>query len=390
MEEKIWRKSKVLNCGKLYETFKGEGIDFFTGVPDSTFKDWMKFLADNHGDGLTNIVAANECEAVAVASGYHFSTGSCGVVYMQNSGFGKTVNPITSLADPEVYSVPMLLMIGWRGEPEKKDEPQHKKMGRIMLPLLDVLEIPYVMLPEDQDGAAKAIAAAKEQAMQDKCPYALIVRKGIFEAYEQRNKVTQNYEMNREDAIKAIVDGFSGNEVVVSTTGKASRELFELREALGQGHQNDFLTVGSMGCSSSIALGVTLGLAARNKERPVFIFDGDGAAIMQEGAFSTIGHYGSRNLTHILFDNEAYGSTGGQPTTSPTVNFVGAALANNYKGAREVKSREGLVSAMRDLKESEGPQLLVVKVNKGARKDLGRPTTTPIENKVNFMNFLSN
>jgi len=374
-----------MRCEDLWGVFKKEGLNFFSGVPDSTFKDWMKFLADKHGDGLSNIIACNECEAIAIASGYHLASGEVGIAYMQNAGLGKTVNPITSLADPDVYSIPMLLMIGWRGEPGKKDEPQHKKMGRVTLPLLDTLEIPYAELPENEQDAAKVISEAKSHALANNAPYAIIVKKGMFEQYDQVKGTKQDYEMTREDAIKLIVDHFDGSEAVVSTTGKASRELFESREIKNQGHQNDFLTVGSMGCTASIALGIAL----MKPDKRVFVFDGDGAVIMQEGALSTIGYYAPKNLCHILFDNEAYGSTGGQPTTSTAVDFERLALANSYGSARKVDSRGGLVSALAEMRSEEGPQLLVIKVRKGARKDLGRPTTTPIENKEAFMGFLS-
>ena len=325
----------MINCEKLYNSFKKEEIDFFTGVPDSTFKDWMKYLADNHNKKLTNIIASNECEAVAIASGYHLATGKVGVVYLQNSGLGKTVNPITSLADPEVYSIPMLLMIGWRGEPGKKDEPQHKKMGRITLPLLDTLEIPYFELPENQTEAEDLISKVKSKTITQNRPYALIIKKGLFETYEQKNKTLQDYEMDREEAIKTTINELSGNEVIVSTTGKTSRELFEYRKEKQQSHQNDFLTVGAMGCSASIALGIAL----NQKEKQVYVFDGDGAVIMQEGTLSTIGNYSPRNLYHIVFDNESYDSTGGQPTTSTTVNFEKLALANNYLSAKTVQTK---------------------------------------------------
>lgn len=373
-----------MKCEDLWGIFEKEGLTFFTGVPDSTFNDWMKFLAANHGEGLRNIVACNECEAVAIAAGHHLATGGLAVVYMQNAGLGKAVNPLTSLADPEVYSIPMILMIGWRGEPGKKDEPQHRKMGRIMLPLLEVLEVPYADLPGEEGEAAKVITEAASHALEHRTPYALIVKKGIFECYEPAGTSKQEREMTREDAITALLDALGGEEVIVSTTGKTSREVFEYREARGQGHQSDFLTVGSMGCSASIALGVALG----KKDRKVLIFDGDGAVIMQEGALSTIGHYLPPNLYHVVFDNQAYDSTGGQPTTSPTVDFERLAMANNYKGAVTVEKRENLGPAFGDMLSAGGPRMLIVKVRKGARKDLGRPTATPIENKDAFMGEL--
>lgn len=374
----------MFSCEKLFEAFKKNDLLLFTGVPDSTFKDWMKFLADEHGKRLTNIIACNECEAVANVAGYNLATGKIGVAYMQNAGEGKTVNPLTSLCDPEVYSIPVLLMIGWRGEPGKKDEPQHVKMGKVTIPLLETLGVPYKILPDNIEEAEKVIQEMKEKAEKIKSPVAVIMKKGILEKYEAKNKVKTNFEMTREDAIKAIVDNLEGNEAIVSTTGKTSRELFEYREELGQDHNKDFLTVGSMGCSASIANGIAL----QKPEKQVFVFDGDGAVVMQMGALATIGHYKPKNLYHIIFDNNAHDSTGGQPTVSDTLNFEQIALACGYKAAKTVEKKADLEEAIKKMKSSNGPQMLIVKVNKGARKDLGRPTTTPIENKEGFMGFL--
>lgn len=374
-----------MKCEELWQVLQEEGLTFFTGVPDSTFNDWMKFLADNHGVCLENIIACNECEAVAVAAGHHLATGGLAVVYMQNAGLGKAVNPLTSLADPEVYSIPMLLLIGWRGEPGKRDEPQHRKMGRITLPLLGVLEVPYALLPDDAGKAARVVRDAANHSIHNKTPYALIVRKGVFGPYSQKPGEEEECEMTREDAIRTILDTFSGRELVVSTTGKTSRELFEHRDAKGQGHQFDFLTVGSMGCSASIALGVAMG----KKDRKILVFDGDGSLLMQQGALSTIGHYRPSNLYHVVFDNQSYDSTGGQPTTSRTVDFEHLAEASNYRAAQTVKNKQDLKAALRETLADEGPRMLIVKIRRGARKDLGRPTTTPIENKQAFMSELA-
>ncbi len=374
----------MISCEKLFEIFKKNNLLFFTGVPDSTFKEWMKFLADEHGGRLTNIIACNECEAVATAAGYYLATDKVGVVYMQNAGEGKTVNPITSLCDPEVYSIPVLLMIGWRGEPGKKDEPQHKKMGRVMIPLLEALEIPYKILPDNVEGAEKVIEEMKKIAENNKTPVVIIIKKKTFEGYEAKKKIKTDYEMTREDAIKVIVDNLDGSEAIVSTTGKTSRELFEYRVARGE-KPRDFYTVGSMGCCISIANGITL----QKPDIRVFVFDGDGAVLMQMGSLATVGHYKPKNLYHIVFDNASYDSTGGQPTVSPTVNIKEVALACGYKSAKTIETKADLEKAIKETNSSEGPKMLIVKVNKGARKDLGRPTTTPIENKGAFMKNLN-
>jgi len=367
----------------LYGIFRKNGLTFFCGVPDSTFKDWMKFLAD--GRGPENIVTVNECEAVALCAGYHLGTGKIGVAYMQNAGEGHTVNPIASLCDPEVYSIPLLLMIGWRGEPGKPDEPQHRKMGKITLPLLDVLGIPYSVLEDDPRKIERELGKAVDYMKKKNAPYAIVIRKGLVQEYGQKKEAVQSCEMLREDAIKAIVDSLKPEDVVVSTTGKTSRELFEYRDCKKQGHQRDFYTVGSMGCAAPIALGI----AMQNKRKRVFIFDGDGAVLMHMGTLATIGHYAPKNLYHIVFDNESHESTGGQPTVSPTVDFAKVALACGYKKAHEVKAENELEMKFKDMIKHDGPSMLVVKVRKGSRPDLGRPTTTPIENKSALMKFLS-
>jgi len=372
----------MVTCEQLFGIFKKNGFTFFSGVPDSTFKDWMKFLQDE--ESLTNIIAVNECEATAICAGYHLATGKTGVVYMQNSGEGKTINPLTSLCDPEVYSIPVLLMIGWRGEPKKKDEPQHKKMGRVMIPLLKTLEINHIVLEDDVEKIERDIRKAKEELSKNNAPFAIIIRKGLIEKYEQKKERMQDLELTREDALKEIVDKLNKNDIVVSTTGKTSRELFEYREEKTQGHGNDFYTVGSMGCASSIALGVAL----EKKDRNVFVFDGDGAFLMQMGTAATIGKYAPENLFHVVFDNESHDSTGGQPTVSGNTDFQKIASACGYNNTEEVSQKKDLVEKFEKLKMQRGPSLLLVRVKRGARKDLGRPTTTPKENKQSFMKSL--
>ena len=249
--------------------------------------------------------------------------------------------------------------------------------------MLDTLEIPYKILPDKIQEAEKIISEIKEKAERTKSPVAIIIKTGLLEEYEAKNKVKTNFEMAREDAIKSIVSNLNGNEAIISTTGKTSRELFEYRVARNE-KPRDFYTVGSMGCSASIANAIAL----QKSNKKVFVFDGDGAVIMQMGALATIGHYKAKNLYHIIFDNGTHDSTGGQPTVSSTVDFEQIALACGYKAAKTVETKVELEKAIKKMKSSEGPQMLVVKVNKGARKDLGRPTIPPIENKEGFMGFL--
>ncbi|MBS3085520.1 phosphonopyruvate decarboxylase [Candidatus Pacearchaeota archaeon] len=373
----------MIICEDLFEIFKKNDLTFFTGVPDSVFKDWMSFLADKHNKKLTNIIACNECEATAIATGYHLATGKVGVVYMQNAGLGKAVNPLTSLCDKEVYSIPLILMIGWRGEPGNKDEPQHKKMGRIMVPLLKTLEIPYAIMPDNKEKVDLIISKAKQIAVEKNQPVAIIIKKETFTKYSSRINYKQTYEMTREEAIKTILDSLSGSEAIISTTGKASRELFEYR--ISKHHKpHDFYTVGSMGCASSIAFGIALQIP----NRKIVILDGDGAVLMQLGTLATIGHYKPKNILHLIFDNNSHESTGGQPTVSNTVDFKKIALASGYGFAKIVYTKKQVITAINKINYLKGPAMLVIKVKNGSRLDLGRPTKTPLENKTVFMKFL--
>jgi phosphonopyruvate decarboxylase len=368
-----------MQCQELFKIFKGFGVNFFTGVPDSTFKGWMSFLDAKNGKDLENIVACNECEAIAIASGYHLATGKIGVVYMQNSGLGKTVNPLTSLCDPEVYSIPLIMLIGWRGKPGEKDEPQHRKMGHITLPLLETLEVPYEILPSENKAAQKVLKKMHALAMTKSRPVALIIQSDVIEEYSSVKK-SSDFNLGREETIGLIVQNLPKNSLVVSTTGKISRELYEIRVKNGQ-KPSDFYTVGSMGCSASIGLGIAL----QKSKKSIFVLDGDGAVIMQMGALSTIGHYQPKNLIHIVLDNESYDSTGGQPTNSPFVNFSQIAKDCGYRWTKQINDSRGLISALKNISKAKGPALLAVKVRKGSRKDLGRPETTPAENKKTFM-----
>jgi phosphonopyruvate decarboxylase len=361
------------------------GLDFFSGIPDSTFKTWMTFLDHEHGKKLQNIIACNECEAVAIVTGYHLATGKIGVVYMQNAGEGKTVNPLVSLCHPEVYSIPLFLMIGWRGEPGEKDEPQHQKMGKITIPLLELLDIPYKILPDSLEEAESRIQELIEIANTEKKPVALIIKRGILEKGVKDDPFDPVFDLNREDAIHIIMNNLLGSEIIISTTGKTSRELFEYRISRGE-TPRDFYTVGGMGCAASIALGVAL----QNSNKKVIILDGDGSLLMQMGSMATIGHYAPENLYHILIDNRSHDSTGGQPTVSKTVKFEEIARACGYKSAKTLRTEGELSQCIREINTEQGSLMIIVNVNKGARNNLGRPTTTPIQNKKEFMKLIRN
>jgi phosphonopyruvate decarboxylase len=374
----------MLNCKKFHKLLVDKGIEFFTGVPDSLLKDFNAYIMDYTNDD-NHIIASNEGASIALAAGYYLATKKIGLVYMQNSGLGNAVNPLTSLVDPDVYSIPLLLLIGWRGEPGKKDEPQHVKQGKITLKLLETLGIPYNLLPNDIKNTQEVLNKAFRYMNKYNAPYALVVKKDTFEKYEYKEETNQEFELSREDAIKLIIKELSDTDIVVSTTGMSSRELFENREQMKQVHSNDFLTVGSMGHASQIALGI----AISTPEQQIFCLDGDGAIIMHMGSLGIIGSKSPKNFKHIVINNGSHDSVGGQPTIGYEIDIASIALNCKYKSAFKVETKIELLEKISLLKSIEGPSLLEIRVNKGHRENLGRPTINPQENKKMFMNFLS-
>jgi len=357
------------------------GADFYTGVPDSLLKALCNELLHRYPhDPSHHIIAANEGNAAAIAAGYHLATGKVPVVYLQNSGEGNLVNPVASLLYPDVYGIPVLFVIGWRGEPGVHDEPQHVFQGKITRSLLDVLEIPSFVVRKETSEAKLAearkqfddVLAAGHQA-------AFVIEKGALTS-ELAVDWKNDYMLTRERALEILLE-FTGDAPIVSTTGKASRELYELREKRGEGHGRDFLTVGSMGHASSIALGYAL---QRPDER-VYVVDGDGAALMHMGAMAVIGQAQPKNLVHVLIDNEAHESVGGFPTAAKNVDFCTVARSCGYRFVVEADNESSLRSALAALREKDGPSLFVIRCAIGARTDLGRPKTTPLENKNAFM-----
>jgi len=365
------------------KTLEANGITFFAGVPDSLLKNVCAYITD-HSSKENNLITANEGAAVGVAAGHYLATGQIPMVYMQNSGLGNTVNPLLSLADEKVYSIPMLLMIGWRGEPGVHDEPQHVKQGEVTLPLLGTMGIPYIVLPEEDIAAAAAIGAVITDCKNTHKPHAIVIKKGTFGSYKLRNKAENSYPLCREDALKLVTGQLPNDAIVVSTTGKLSRELYEYRDAMKQSHESDFLTVGSMGHSSSIALGIALA----KPERKVFCFDGDGAFIMHMGALTNIGNLAPTNYIHVLFNNGAHESVGGQPTLGFNIDVEAIAKACGYAHAVNVETEDEINKAISDALASQGPSLIEIKVSINSREDLGRPKSTPIENKEAFMKFI--
>ena len=365
------------------DTLGSYGIDFFAGVPDSLLKNICAYIADNK-DAKHNVIAANEGAAVGLAAGYHLATGKIGVVYMQNSGEGNIINPLASLTDKEVYNIPVLLLIGWRGRPGVHDEPQHVKQGKVTTGILNTMGVNFDVLCKEEDKAAKQIAKAVKTMKETGEVYALVIEKDTFEDYKLQSVEKNDLTMSREEAIQTVAAALEPKDVIVSTTGMISRELFEYRAQKGEGHERDFLTVGSMGHASQIALGI----AMEKEDRKVWCFDGDGATIMHMGSMAIVANKSPANYVHVVFNNGAHDSVGGQPTVGLKIDLPAVAKAVGYKDALTADSKESLADALGKVRNIEGPVLLEVKVKKGNRKDLGRPTTTPIENKNALMEFL--
>lgn len=373
----------MIECSHFYNTLKTNGINFFCGVPDSLLKYFCAYITDNDEN---NIITANEGSAVGLASGWYLGRGEPSLVYMQNSGIGNAVNPLVSLVDPDVYSIPLLLLIGWRGEPGIKDEPQHKKQGKVTLSLLEAMDIPYKIIDSETENIEDIIQDSVRFIVEEKRAFALVVRKNTFSEYRKKNKDPEYSYPSRENAIIKVLENIDEGSPVISTTGMISRELYEYRERKSQSHKTDFLTVGSMGHCSQIALG--LSLSCRDKK--VYCFDGDGSAIMHMGNLALNGVKAPENLVHVLFNNAAHDSVGGQDTVGRDINLTAIAEASGYKKVYRAENENAISDIFKSKKNEKGPFFIEIMVKKGARPDLGRPKLTTHEMKEDFTDFIRN
>lgn len=363
----------------FFDALKDLDITNFSGVPDSLLKNICSYISDNTSS-KQHLISANEGSAVALAVGQYIATGKPSLVYMQNSGFGNTINPLLSLADPKVYSIPMILMVGWRGEPGITDEPQHIKQGEVMEQLLIACGIPFVIIDANTDNINDILKSLVDQAISNSQPVVLLVRKGTFKPYKLQNTLPNIAKESRENAINMVVNASKKDDIFVSTTGMASRELFEIRVKNKQSHNKDFLTVGSMGHANMIALGL-----AQNTSNYVFCIDGDGASLMHLGNLTSIGQSGAKNFIHILLNNSAHDSVGGQPTYAGRIDMPLIAKTCGYISAETISDINEIESTIEKFKYQEGPHFLEIKVSRGSREDLGRPSSSPIENKEALM-----
>lgn len=353
----------------------------FFGVPDSQLKALCGYLINMYGISSQHIIAANEGNAVGLAAGYYLATGKTPVVYLQNSGIGNIVNPVASLLNEKVYGIPCIFIIGWRGEPGVHDEPQHVFQGEITLKLLADLDISSFVIDKQttKDELMRHMQEVFSPLLASGKSVAFVVKKGALD-FDGKAEYKNTNTMLREKIIEHIVNA-AGNDLIVSTTGKASRELFEIREAKHHGHEHDFLTVGSMGHSSSIALGIAL----KRPERKVWCIDGDGAVLMHMGAMAVIGANKPDNMIHVVINNNAHESVGGMPTVAGVIDLIKIAEGCGYPSCKTVSSYDELDAALKEAKKAEKLTFIEAKAAIGARADLGRPTTSPAENMRAFM-----
>ncbi len=359
------------------------GIKTLIGVPDSTLKQFCDYINTDGKDEFHHYVPVNEGAAVGIAAGVYLATKQPACVYMQNSGLGNTVNPITSLMNQEIYDIPMLMLVGWRGEPGFHDEPQHKFMGKITTDLLRVLEIPYAVIG-DTTTEAELISIFDEAAktLQNKKQYAIVIKKNTFAARAGDGYKNGNC-LCREETIGKILKSLQKDDVVVSTTGKISREVYEQSDNLLGQHAQEFLTVGGMGHASMIAFG----MAENMPERRVFCIDGDGAVLMHMGALPFIGKQSPANFVHICLNNDAHESVGGMPTGAVGQSYARIAQQSGYKHTFSVENEDALEQFLSDLEKLSGPVFAEIKVSMDSRSDLGRPKETAVENKEAFMKY---
>lgn len=365
----------------LVEALDELGVDFACGVPDSLMEPLCSYLATRPRE--RHVLAANEGAAVGMAIGRYLSTGKPALVYLQNAGIGNTINPLVSLADPEVYGIPMLLLVGWRGQPGSTDEPQHMKQGRVMEPLLEALELPWTTLPTDRDEAVGCLAGALREAKERSTPYVILVEKGTFAPFEGGSPSTrQDRELSsREDALVALLEATDDEGIFVVTTGMLGRELYEHRVKSGSPGDRDFLTVGGMGHCCSIALGI----AQEQPNREVWCLDGDGSVLMHLGSLAVIAGQGPENLYHVVFNNGVHDSVGGQPTVMRSVDLAAAARAFGYRYASTVSDVSTLDGVVTEMRSRSGPSLIDLHVRPGNRDGIGRPVRSPSQAKTVFM-----
>lgn len=355
----------MVNLDIFFNSIQNIGIHFFTGVPDSLLNDFCLYLTQHIPD-TQHVMAANEGNAIAIAAGNYMATGNIPLVYMQNSGIGNATNPLLSLTHPCVYSIPMVLVIGWRGDPAVKDHAQHKKQGELTPVLMKDMDIPYEIL-EDEDKVISQFEWAVEKAKEISSPVALIVKKGILAQKEKHQEYPESHLMSREEAISAVIDVMGKEAIYLATTGRATRELHEQLTLHGIAHDIEFLNVGAMGHLSSIGLGLALGAP----QKKIIVFDGDAAAVMHMGSLATNGRYHPHNLLHIVLNNGVNESVGGQKSAGQIIDLTSIAKACGYVTYPHfINNSDDLRKFVQQFSEKGGLAFADMHVRQGIRKDM--------------------
>jgi len=373
----------MVNLQQLFQSLDNLGVRFFTGVPDSLLNDFCLYLVNNIPDGQ-HVMAANEGNAIAIAAGNYIATGNIPLVYMQNSGIGNATNPLLSLTHNCVYGIPMVLVIGWRGDPSIDDHSQHKKQGELTPVLMKDMDIPYDILNADNTVIEKfkwAVAKAKEISS----PVALIVKKAILTEKIKKQVFPTSELMNREEAISHVIDVLGNNAIYLGTTGRATREVHEQVNAhqIETGHE--FQNVGSMGHVSSVGLGIALAKPLQK----VVVFDGDAAAVMHLGAFATNCRYKAGNLIHIVLNNGVNESVGGQPSSGFLINLTKIAEACGYQTPGHfIDTSEELQQFIQENQNNDMPLFVDVHVRQGIRNDMPKLNIDHQAQKYALMEFL--
>jgi phosphonopyruvate decarboxylase len=373
-----------MTADRLLKILNSSGINFFCGVPDSLLKLFCDAVYLKYGENPTHhLITHNEGGAVGYAAGYHLATGKVPCIYLQNSGIGNIANPVASLTSPLVYGIPIFYMVGWRGQPGIDDEPQHAFQGIVTEAQLETLGIAVFKLTEitAENELIQAMNNFRHLFANGKSA-ALLVSKGALSNGTSQN-YTNNWALSRETAIARIAK-MAQDAIIVSSTGKISREFFETRERLNLKHDHDFLTVGSMGHDSMIALSI----AQQKPHRQVWSVQGDGAFLMHMGAAAMIGSIAPPNLRHIALNNAAHESVGEMPTAGAMVDFCGIAKSCGYKQTSRVETINELDSAILKMIAANELCFLEIRCTIGSRQNLGRPTASPIENKEALMTAL--
>jgi phosphonopyruvate decarboxylase len=356
----------MLDQKKVFGELEKNGVTFFTGVPDSYLNGFCNYALAHCGN--RNIIAANEGNAIGIAAGHYFATKEIPLVYMQNSGEGNAVNPLVSLVDRNVYAVPMILLIGWRGQGDSEpNHPQHKRQGEITTSLLDILHIPFTVLTDDNDEFVKTVEKAVRYCIETRGVYAFVAPKGVMADPDKPNNKDAVYPMSREEVIEVILNLMPEDTLYSATTGRATRELFFLREKRGESRVHDFLNVGSMGHASSVALGMAL----EKPDRKVVVLDGDSACMMHMGAMTMVAKLNVPNFMHVVLNNGAHESVGGQPSAGYEIDFTKIAEACGYATVgHSVTTEDELKEAVHALRDCGRAAFIDCRIHKGLSRKL--------------------